>query len=107
MAWVKQLLSGAEFVLETVNMLMFITEEACQMASMAMGTAMQNKNFNLAEEIADTTLGASNAQLWGIILIYAMMWIPSWSAFYCFYYSQSMSIPNLVDKLEGYKKLQA
>lgn len=105
MAWVKLLLKGAQFTMEAINMMMFIMEEACQTSSMAMGTAIQNKKYDLAKDIQQTTLGVSNDKLREYCIVYAMPWVPSWRAFYCFQYMNKMNIYNLNKTYEEYLKL--
>lgn len=105
MTWVKQGLEAVQFTMETIQMMMFIMEETCQTSSMAMGTALQNLKLELAEEILETTLAQSNDKLFEFVVMYAMMWIPSWNAFLCFQYCNSLNVGYLGDMLADYKKL--
>ena len=106
MTWVKQGLEAVIFVLETIQMMMFIMEETCQTSSMAMGTALTNGKFDLAQEIMDTTLRPSNDKLFEFVVLYAMTWIPSWEAFLCFQYCNNLNVGYLGDLMIDYKKLQ-
>jgi hypothetical protein len=106
MTWVKQGLEAVIFTLETIQMMMFIMEETCQTASMAMGTALTNGKFELAQEIMDTTLVPSNNKLFEFVVMYAMVWIPSWNAFLCFQYCNSLNVGWLGGLMDDYKKLR-
>lgn len=105
MTWVKQGLEAIIFVMETIQMMMFIMEESCQTSNMAMGMALQNLKLDLAEEILETTVGPSNSKLFEFVVMYAMTWIPSWNAFLCFQYCNSLNVGVLGGMVEDYKKL--
>lgn len=107
MAWVKLILKGYEFFMETVQMCMFISEEASQTASMAMGTAITNGKTGLAQEISATTLTATNNLIWYYVALYGMGIIPSWNAFYCFFYMNRLNIMDLEGKMDALIKLDS
>lgn len=106
MAWVQYILKGVQFTMEAINMMMFIMEETCQTSSMAMGTALNKRKYELCKEILDTTLGVSAEKLKEYTIVYAMPWVPSWSAFYCFYYMQRNNVWYLSGAYEEYLKLE-
>lgn len=107
MAWVKDVLEGAQYVMETINMIMFIYEESTQMSQMALGTALQNGKLGLADKIYNETLLPSQENLFSFIIMYALLSVPSWTAFYSFFYMSRGEGNRLGGRLADYKKLQA
>lgn len=106
MAWIKYVLEGAQFTMEAINMMMFIMEEACQTSSMALGTALSKRKYDLAKDIIDTTLEETSFKLREYALVYAMPWVPSWKAFYMFHYMNQLNVQNLTATYEEYLKLE-
>lgn len=105
MAWVQDVLQGVEFVLESIQMVMFIYQEGMKMVYMGMSYAIQDGKFDIAQEMKDTTLWQVTDGLWSFNLMYSMMWMPSWTAFYAYFYAGQVTAWRLEGELDGYKKL--
>ena len=76
----KYVIEGAEFAMETINFLMFIAQEASQVAIMAHKEAMRQKN------IKQHITSIMPSLLTGVIWLYGIRMSPAWRAFYCYYY---------------------
>lgn len=104
--WINTVLDGAEFAMETINLMMFITEEAIQMASMATSTSIDRGNLDHAQETLDTVMVDAMETLHWIIFLYALARIPSWGAFYCFWLASRDNNTDMSEKIGRYKKLR-
>ena len=107
MAWVKQVLRGAEFTMESIQMMLFILEEAAQASSMAFSTALQNKKMDLAEEILYETMIPIRDKYFEFVVLYVIPMMPNKDAWMNFYQSFNLFIFQSITNFENYKKLIA
>ena len=107
MAWVKQVLRGAEFTMESIQMMLFIIEEAAQTALMAYSTALQNKKMDLAKEILDDTLIPIRDKYFEFVVLYAIPMMPNKDAWMNFYQGYNLFVFQAVRNYDNYKKLIA
>lgn len=107
MAWVKQILNGAEFTIEAINMMLFIMEEAAQSALMGYAMSLQNLNMDLAKEIRETTLEESHDLLFAYWALYALPMMPNSSAWLSFYHALHLTMLNGDGRYENYTRLLA
>lgn len=105
MAWVKQVLRGAEFTLETIQMMLFIVEEAAQTGIMAYSTAIQNKRMELAKEILDDTLIPVRDLYFAFLVTYAIPIMPNSDAWMNFYTAYNIYVLDSVRNYENYVAL--
>lgn len=107
MVWVKQILRGAEFTMEVINMMCFMMEEAAQSGIMAHGMAMQNLNIDLAEEIYEETLLPCSEFLFQYWALYALPMMPNSSAWQCFHLAFLTASRHAHWNVQDYKRLLA
>jgi len=107
MAWVKQVLRGAEFTMEAINMMCFMMEEAAQSALMGYGMALQNLDMDLAEEIRNGTMQECHDYLFEYWALYCLPMMPNAGAWQSFYHALHMSMINSDIRFENYKRLLA
>lgn len=105
MAWVKQILRGAEFTFESIQMMIFIIEEACQTSNMAYGTALNNLKLDLAKKILDDVLIPSRSAYWNNWVIYVMPFMPNRYAWLCFYEAFNLQVQDASRSYENYRKI--
>lgn len=107
MAWVKQVLSGAEFTMEAINMMCFMMEEAAQTAMMAHGMALQNLQMDLAMEIRNKTIGECLDHLFEYWALYCLPMMPNADAWQSFYHAYRLFVLAEDERYENYKRLLA
>lgn len=96
----KYVIEGAEFAMETVNFLMFIAQEANQVAIMAAREAMRQKKYKTAHKILHDYAAPTNVKVRGLALMYGIRLSPAWRAFYCYHYLTETYILNLKFRLK-------
>lgn len=89
------IIEGVEFVMETVNFMMFICQEANQVAIMAFKEAMRQKKYKSAYKALHDYAGPTNLMVRNWAFTYGMRLTPSWQAFYCYHYCTSIYIQEL------------
>lgn len=101
---VKLIIEGVQFVMETVNFMSFIAQEASQVSMMGLKEATRKKQWSIGQKIIDTTLHESVDKVWEWTLMYSMTWNPTWPAFYCYWYTAKLYNETL--RLEFRTKLK-
>lgn len=96
----KYVIRGAEFAMETVNFLMFIAQEASQVALMAHKEAMRQKKYKTAYNALEYYAVPTNQKVGDLALLYGIRMSPAWRAFYCYYYLTRVYILDLNYRLE-------
>ena len=104
--WIDTVVNGAEFAMETVNLMMFISEEAVQMASMAVSTSIDRGNLDHAQESLDGVYTESMATLFYIFIVYGISMCISWGAFATFWEASRVNKMDMAEKITRYKKLR-
>jgi len=107
MAWVKQVLTGAEFTMEAINMMCFMMEEAAQAAMMAHGIAMQNLQLDLAKEIRETSIEDCLGHLFEYWAVYCLPMMPNAGAWQAFYHAYRLFVLSEDARYDSYKRLLA
>lgn len=92
----KYVIRGAEFAMETVNFMMFICQEASQVAIMAHKEAMRQKKYKTAHKALYNYAGPTNLMVRNWAFMYGMRLSPAWRAFYCYHYLTDVYIADLL-----------
>jgi hypothetical protein len=88
-------IEGTEFAMETVNFMMFICQEASQVAIMAYKEAMRQKKYKSANKALNQYAAPTNLMVRNWAFTYGMIMTPAWQAFYCYYYCTKIYILEL------------
>lgn len=96
----KYVIRGAEFAMETIHFLMFIAQEANQVAIMAAREAMRQKKYKTAYKIIHQYAVPTNVKVRSLALMYGIRMSPAWRAFYCYYYLTRIYISDLNYRLK-------
>ena len=96
----KYVIRGAEFAMETINFLMFIAQEASQVAIMAHKEAMRQKKYKTARKALYDYASPTNVMVRDLALMYGIRMSPAWRAFYCYSYLTTAYILDLNNRLE-------
>lgn len=96
----KYVIRGAEFAMETINFLMFIAQEASQVAIMAHKEAMRQKKYKTARKAIYDYASPTNAMVANLALLYGIRLSPAWRAFYCYFYLTKVYILDLSHRLQ-------
>jgi len=96
----KYVIQGAEFAMETIHFLMFIAQEANQVAIMAYREALRQKKYKTAYNALEYYAVPTNIMVADLVLLYGIRMSPAWRAFYCYYYLTRTYILDLSFRLE-------
>jgi len=92
----KYVIEGAEFAMETIHFLMFIAQEASQVAIMAHKEAHRQKKYKTAHNALYNYAGPATAMVSNLVLLYGIRMSPAWRAFYCYSYLTGVYISDLL-----------
>lgn len=96
----KYVIKGAEFAMETINFLMFIAQEASQVAIMAHMEAMRQKKYKTAYNALEYYAVPTNAMVANLVFMYGIRLSPAWRAFYCYFYLTKVYLLDLNNRLK-------
>lgn len=96
----KYVIKGAEFAMETINFLMFIAQEASQVAIMAHMEAMRQKKYKTAYNALEYYAVPTNAKVANLVFMYGIRLSPAWRAFYCYFYLTKVYLLDLNNRLK-------
>lgn len=105
MAWVKQVLRGAEFTMEAINMMCFMMEEAAQAGLMGHSVALSNLQMDLAKEIRETTLEECHHFLFEYWALYCLPMMPNAGAWQSFYHALHLALLKSDIRYDNYERL--
>lgn len=96
----KYVIEGAEFAMETINFLMFIAQEASQVAIMAYKEALRQKKYKTAYNALEYYAVPATALVSNLVFLYGIRMSPAWRAFYCYSYLTGVYLLDLQNRLD-------
>lgn len=88
---VEFVFGGVFYALEILSFMLWVCLEATKFSLFGMSTAARKQDYERVVAIWEQVGRASHGEIWWNIVMYSLPWLPSWSAYYCFYYFSGIS----------------